>query len=118
MREVGLVRSRQGNVEAALLEAEVGELLAGGLAELGDDFAAFGGKGLAATPQFGFELLELGVDAAQFSIALLQALELARGLFAEGDDLGHGGAVLAPEGVDEVEAFLKLLEAGGVNVGL
>ena len=45
-------------------------------------------------------------------------MELAPGFVAEGDDLGHGGAVLALERVDEVEALFKLLQAGGVDVGL
>ena len=101
-----------------MLEAEVGELLADGLAELGNDFAAFGGKGLAGAPEFGFELLEFGVEAAQLGIALLQALELAPGFLAEGNDLGQGRAVFALEGVDEVEALFELLQPGGVNVGL
>ena len=113
-----MVQCGQGDVEAALFEAEVAELLADGLAELGDDFASLRGKGLAGAPQLGGELLELGIEAAQLGIALLQALELAPGFVAEGDDLGHGGAVLALEGVDKVEALFKLLEAGGVDVGL
>ena len=108
----------QGDVEAALLEAEVGQLLAGGLAELRDDFAAFRGEGLAGAPQLGVELLEFGVEAGQLGIALLQALELAAGFLAEGDDLGQGRAVLALERVDEVEALFELLQARGVKVDL
>ena len=56
LREVGLGERGEGDVEPALLEAEVGQLLADGLAELGDDLAALGGKLLAGAPEFGVEL--------------------------------------------------------------
>ncbi len=79
-REVGLGEGGEGDVELALLEAEVGELLADGLAELGDDFAAFGGEGLAGAPEFGVELLELGVEAGQFGVALLAGFGVCAGL--------------------------------------
>ena len=49
------------NVETALLEAEVGELLADGLAEFRDDLAPLGRKRLAGAPEFGLELLEFGI---------------------------------------------------------
>ena len=101
-----------------MLEAEVVELLADGLAELRDDFAAFGGKRLPGAPKLGFKLLQLGVDASQLGLALLEVGKLAGGLLAEGDNLGHGRAVLALEGMDEVEALFELLQSCGINVGL
>ncbi len=108
----------EGDVEAALLEAEVGELLAGGLAELGNDFAALAGEGLAGLPERGLEVVEVGVEAGEGGVALLEALELALGVVAEGEDFGECGAVFAFEGVEQVEAFFQFLQAGGVNLDL
>src|ERR1039457_4895238 len=116
MHEVGLVRGRQSDVQAALFESEVGELLARGLAELGNDFPAFGGKRLAGPPEFGLKRLEFGIEAAQLGITLLQAFELAACFVAEGNDLRHSGAVFALQRVDEVKPLLKLLQPAGINV--
>ena len=101
-----------------MLEAQVGQLLAGGLAELRDDLPAPGRKGLARTPQVGVELLEFGIQPAQLGIALLQALQFAASFLTESDDLGQRGAVFALERMNQIEALFELLEACGIEFSL
>ena len=118
----GVVRASQcseGDVEAALFEAEIVELLADGLGELRDDLAAFGREGLAGAPQVGLELLpSSALMRANSASRCSRLLQFAPGFFAEGDDFGHRRAVFALERMNQVEALFELLQPGGVNVHL
>ncbi len=107
---------REGDFEEALLEAEVGELADGGLGERGNELFARGGELFAGGGDFGIGLVEGGVEAGDFGIAGFEGTEFLGGLVAKGDDFGEGGTVFALEGMEEIEAFLKLGEAGGVKV--
>ena len=77
----------EGDVELALLEAEVFELAGGGFGELRDDFAAARGEVGAGAPEFAFDLFERGLESREFGFALFEAGELAAGLLAEGNDI-------------------------------
>lgn len=43
-------------------------------------------------------------------------MEFGAGVFGEGEDVRNGGAVLATEGLEEIDAFLELGETGGIDL--
>ena len=57
-----------------MLEAERGELLDDGFAQLRNELAALRGEFLAGAEDFGVELGQRGVQAVQFLVALFEAL--------------------------------------------
>lgn len=85
----------EGDVELALLKAEVGEVTGGGFGKLGDYFATAGGEVGAGLPEFGVELVESGLKAGEFGFALFEACEFLAGGLTGGDDVGEGAAVFA-----------------------
>src|SRR6266436_9096921 len=101
MREVSCVERGDRDVEAGLLEAEVGELLGDGPAEFRDDLAPFRRERLAGGPNLCLNFLEFGIEPAQFSVALFQAVVFGLSFRAELDDLSERRAVLSFEGVNQ-----------------
>jgi hypothetical protein len=102
--------------EAGLAESEGGELLLSGLGEAWSDAASFGAELGSEGVQADVDGLDLGSDAVEFDIAAFEGLEFGTGAFGEGEDIGDGGAVLATEGLEEIDAFLELGETGGIDL--
>src|SRR3954453_6391221 len=93
------------DVEAALFETKIGQLLAGRFAKLRNKLPSLGRERLAGAPEFGFKLAQLGVNAMQFGVALLEILKFAPGFLAESRYFGEGGTVFALQRVNQVQTL-------------
>ena len=81
-----------------------------------DQFTARGRKLTARAQQFTVDLLQLPVDSRQLRVARFQARELALSVVAERHDFRHARAVLAPEGVQQIQSFLQFTQPLRVHI--
>jgi hypothetical protein len=101
-----------------LFETEIGQLAADSFAQLRNQLLPQTGKRFACAPKLTARFLQGRIDPGQFGIALFKRLQFLPRLFSELNDLIHGRAVLAFEGVDQVHALLQLAEARWVQIDL
>lgn len=101
--------------ETGLSESEGDEFLLGGLGEAWSEAASFVAELGSEGDQAGIDGLDLRADPVEFDIAAFEGLEFGAGAVGEGEDIGNGGAVLAPEGLEKIDAVLELGEACGID---
>lgn len=102
--------------ETGLSESEGDEFLLGGLGEAWSEAASFVAELGSEGDQAGIDGLDLRADPVEFDIAAFEGLEFGAGAVGEGEDIGNGGAVLAPEGLEKIDAVLELGEACGIDL--
>lgn len=101
--------------ESSLLEPEGGQFLLDRLGKLRSDPATFRGKDSGGLRHLHVDRRDVRLDPGELGVAAFQGFEFLPGAFPEGDHLLDAGPVLASEGLDEVEAFLELGKAFGIE---
>lgn len=105
-----------GGFESGLAEAKGSEFGFHGAGQLRGDLASAGGEGGRRAGEGFGQGFEPGLEVREGALAAFQGIKFRLGTLPEGEDVIDGGAVLAAEGLDEVESFLEPGEVFGIQL--